>query len=111
MSRKKNGFYWLIEGFDSTTKIYEKRLDIGQLTTDQAKALLRALVAKAGLTFDEIVGAYAKRRTSVANVHLEVHKDGPYPVFHCGSNPHFVISARNRDGIICGKRNTSVVAL
>ena len=111
MSRKKNGFYWLIEGFDGTTKIYEKRVDAGQFTTDQAKPLLRALVAKAGLTFDEIIGAYAKRRTRIANAHLEVRKDGPYPVFYCGSNPHFVISARNPDGIICGKKNTPEVAL
>lgn len=106
MPRKKTGFYWLIEGFDSTTKIYERQVDIGQLTTDQAKALLRALVAKAALTFDEIVGAYARRKTRVANDHLYVRREGPYPVFLCGDNPHFIISARRPDGLIVGKRNS-----
>jgi len=104
MSREKeNSPYWLIEGFDSTHKIYERRVGAGQLTENQARALLRTLVAKAGLTFDEIVGAYAKKRTRIANVHLDVHRDGPYPVFWCGDNPHFVISARNADGSVVGK--------
>jgi hypothetical protein len=50
------------------------------------------LTAKAGLSFDEIVGACAKRRTKIANEHLQVQRDGPYPVFMCGSNPHFIAS-------------------
>jgi len=103
--KKENSPYWLLEGYDGTKKFYERRLDVGQLTTNQAKALIRALTAKAGLTFDEIVGAYAKKRTRIANVHLGVHKDGPYPVFWCGNQPHFIISARNADGSIVGKKN------
>ena len=94
--------YWLIQGFDSTTKIYEKRIDASHMTRDQAISLLKALVAKAGMTFDEIVGAYAKKQTRIANGHLSVQKDGPYPVFFCGSNPHFVISIRDSDGNIPG---------
>jgi hypothetical protein len=105
MRQKKPDSYWLIEGFDSTRKIYERRVDIGQLTTDQVKDLLRALTAKAGLTFDEMVGAYAKRKTQIATDHLEVHREGPYPVFWCGSNPHFIISAYGPDGVIVGKKN------
>jgi hypothetical protein len=103
MRRTKNGVHWLIEGYDGGNKIYERRVDAGQLTENQARALIQALVAKAGLTFDEIVGAYAKKRTRIANVHLDVHRDGPYPVFWCGNNPHFVISARRPDGSIVGK--------
>jgi len=48
-----------------------------------------ALAAKAGLTFDEIVGAYAKRRTRIANCLLVVSRDGPEQWFLCGANPHF----------------------
>jgi len=103
MRKKHNTPYWLIQGFDSTAKIYERRVDAGQLTTSQARALVRTLTAKACLTFDEIVGAYAKRRTRIANVHLDVHWDSPYPVFWCGNNPHFVISACHGDGSIVGK--------
>jgi len=47
--------------------IYERKLDLGPITEDQLKSLLKALAAKAGLTVDEIVGAYAKRRTTIAN--------------------------------------------
>lgn len=90
--------YWLIQGYDGTTKIYERRIESGQMTVSQVKDLLKALVAKAGLTFDEIVGAYAKRGTKIANDHLLVQKDGPYPTFHCGSNPHFVIAIAEMEG-------------
>jgi hypothetical protein len=99
MSRKKTGSHWLIQGFSGTSKIYERRIDIGQLTIDQAKALIRPLTAKASLTFDEIVGAYATRKTRIANDHLQVDKEGPHPVFWCGDNPHFIISARGPNGV------------
>jgi hypothetical protein len=54
--------------------------------------MLMALTAKAALSYDEIVDAYATRRTKIANDHLRVHKDGPLPTFYCGSNPHFIAS-------------------
>jgi hypothetical protein len=105
MSHRETGetkTYWLIQGFDSTTKIYEKRIDASHMTRGQAMSLLKALVAKAGLTFDEIVGAYVKKQARIANGHLSVQKEGPYPVFFCGSNPHFALSIRDSDGNIPG---------
>jgi hypothetical protein len=83
---------WLIRGYDSTNRIYEKRVDVGQFTEDQIIALLKALAAKTGLGFDEIVGAYAKRRARIANNLPEVQREGPHTVFTCGSNPHFIAS-------------------
>jgi hypothetical protein len=101
MQRKKGRqAYWLIEGYDSTTKIFEKRIEAGQITEQQAMDMLKALVAKAGLTFDEIVGAYARRRSTIANDHLLVQRDGPHCVFYCGGNPHFEVSLRDSDGQI-----------
>jgi hypothetical protein len=82
--------YWLIRGYDSTDLIFEKRVEVGQITDGQLKALLRALTAKAGLTFDEIVASYARRRAEIANILLDVSRDGPYQQFRCGTNPHFV---------------------
>jgi hypothetical protein len=82
--------YWLIQGYDSTTQIYERKVDAGQISERQMKALLMALAAKAGLSFDEIVGAYATRRTKIANELLQVLKDGPTPTSMCGTNPHFI---------------------
>ena len=87
MSKTKQ--YWLIRGYDSATLIYERKVGAGQMTESQVQALLMALVAKAGLDFDEIVSAYAKKKTKIHTNHLLVHRDGPYPRFCCGTNPHF----------------------
>ena len=45
----------------------ERKVPIGSITERQLEALLKALAAKAGLENDEIVGAYARRRTKIAN--------------------------------------------
>ena len=81
--------HWLIQGYDSQTKIYERRVNIGQLTDRQVEAMLMTLVARAALTFDEIVGAYAKKRTRISNRLLVVNRDGPNRTFMCGENPFF----------------------
>ena len=88
----KNKPRWLIQGFNGTTPLYQREVDASQITQDQMKNLLKALVAKAGLTDDEIVGAYARPRTKIANDLLRIEKDGPHPKFSCGSNPFFVAS-------------------
>jgi hypothetical protein len=72
----------------------------GQFTEDQMRHLLRALAAKAGLNLREIVGAYASRKTKIANHLLEVHKDFAYPTYSCGSNPHFEASVVDEQGRI-----------
>lgn len=59
--------FWKIEGYNSLSKIYEKELKSGCLSEKQIQAVLQSLVAKAALDFDEIVGAYAKRGTRIAN--------------------------------------------
>jgi len=90
--------YWRIEGYDSTEKIFEKRIPISQIGENKLQDLLRALTAKASLTYNEIVGAYANRGTEIANDLLEVHRDGPYPRFACGTNPHFYVCIVDEDG-------------
>jgi hypothetical protein len=82
--------FWHIEGYDSLTKIYDKKVKVGCFSDNQIKNLLKALTAKAGLSFDEIVGAYAKKKTKISNEHLIIKRDGPYQVYTCGSNPHFI---------------------
>jgi hypothetical protein len=94
MAAIKRRLHWLIRGYDSTTMIYEKTVDAGQITQIQMTALLKALAAKAGLTDDEIVGAYATRRTKIANDLLRVQREGPQVTFSCGSSPYFVASIR-----------------
>lgn len=85
--------HWLIQGYDSLDKIYEKRVKIGQITEGQIEALLMAMVAKAGLTCDEIVGAYAKKRTKLSNPLLLVTRHHPERSFKCGENPFFTARA------------------
>ena len=64
--------YWLIQGYDSLNLIFEKRVDASYFSNEQMKSLLKALIAKAGLTFDEVLGGYARRRSRIANDHLDV---------------------------------------
>lgn len=90
--------YWRIQGHDSTEITYERRIPIGQLSEKQLQELLKALTAKAGLTYDEIVGAYATRRTEIANDLLQVHRDRPNPHFWCGNNPYFDACVVDEDG-------------
>ena len=80
---------WKIEGYDSTTKIYAKELPLGCYSDNQIRSLLRALAAKAGLEFDEIVGAFAKRKTKLANDLLLVQRMDVKNGYICGDNPFF----------------------
>jgi hypothetical protein len=40
------------------------------------------------------------RKTGVSNDLLEVHRDGPYTIFSCGMNPHFMAEIVDADGKI-----------
>jgi len=84
-----NQKYWHIEGYDSTKNIYDIKVKVGCFSETQIKALLMTLAAKAGLNFDEISGAYAKKNTKISNELLLVQKDGPAPNYTCGDNPYF----------------------
>ena len=90
--------YWRIRGYDSSAEIFELRVEVGQITYEQIKQMLKALVAKAGLDYCEIVGAYAKRRIKIANNFLAVRREPESATFRCGTNPHFVASVVNEVG-------------
>jgi hypothetical protein len=92
--------YWRICGYDGSKEIFDMNVGHGQFTEDQIKHLLRALAAKAGLTDAEIVGAYAKRKTKIANDLLSVQKDFDHPTYACGDNPSFVASVVDERGKI-----------
>jgi hypothetical protein len=99
--------YWQIRGYDNTKTIFETKVDLGQFTKDQIQDVLRALAGRAGLTFDEIVGAYAKRRTKIANDLLDVQHDRRRSTYLCGSNPHFAASLVDESGKIIVHPNNS----
>ena len=81
---------WAIRGYDGYDKIYERFVPLGYFSESQIQEVLRVLVSKESLDLDEIIGAYVKRKTKIANDLLSVHKDRKYPQYHCGDNLHFV---------------------
>ncbi|MFC1720107.1 hypothetical protein ACFL00_03090 [Pseudomonadota bacterium] len=88
---------WKIEGWHSTTKIYERELKLGYFSDNQMETLLRTIAAKDGLKFDEIIGAYARRRTKIANDLLVVHSDRKFHSYTCGDNPYFTARVVDSD--------------
>lgn len=82
--------YWIIGGYDSFEKIFEKKVKAGLFTEKQMEELIKALAAKAGFNFNEIIGAYARKNSRIRNELLVVHKSfKPYSLI-CGDNPHFI---------------------
>ncbi len=96
MAKTSNKNYWDIRGYDSSESIFKTKVETGLFTDDQIEHLLKALAAKAGLTYEEIVGAYAKRRARISNSLLDVHKD--YPTYMCGTNPVFTATRVDAHG-------------
>ena len=90
--------YWRIRGHEGFTVIFERTVEVGQFTDDQIKHLLQALTAKAGLSFSDIVGAYARRRTKIANDLLAIHNDVRHSTLTCGSDPVFTASVVDEKG-------------
>lgn len=88
--------FWLIQGYDGTNRFFEKKVATGQITDDQMRQLLKAMTAKASLSYNEIIGAYARRRTKAHNGLLDIHRDRDRATLMCGTNPHF--TARVVDG-------------
>ena len=93
--------YSLIQGYDGLETIFKTKVGIGQFTAEQIHNLLKALTAKKGLTCEEIVGAYAKRGTKIANDHLTIQRD--FPTYMCGSNPVFTVSIVDESDKIISK--------
>jgi len=96
MREDGRGLYWLIRGYDSTMLIFEKRVKISHFPREQIRRLLQSLTARAGLRFEEIVGAHARRGTKIANNLLRVRPDGHS--YMCGHNPHFIATIADENG-------------
>ena len=90
MSKKR---YWRIVGYDGTKTLFQTEVPLGFFTDKQMSAVLRVLVARAGLTEEEILDSHAKRNTKRYRGLLEVQVQAK-PIFclMCGTNPHFVAS-------------------
>jgi hypothetical protein len=83
--------YWRIDGWDSTARIFSISVPIGYMSESTVEDLLRSLVAKAGLSNEEIVMAHFNNRARIRSAVLDVQRSSKSPFsLSCGSNPHFV---------------------
>ena len=89
--------HWVITGYESTRKIYERKVKAGLFNEKQIERLLMALSAK-GLTFDEILGACAKKKTKMSNGLLAVHRESSCYLFWCGQNRYFTAEIAEHKG-------------
>ena len=87
-------FYWIVEGYDSTKKIFSTKFNVNLISERQIEPLLKALTARVGLELNEIIGCYFMKHTKLYRHHLEIRRDvNPEQrrnILTCGSNPHFV---------------------
>lgn len=81
--------YWRIRGHKQFDTFFDEMIPVGCLTEGQLKELLKCLAAKGGLSYQEIIGAYVKRKTKRAHELLHIQKNGPYPEYYCGDDPSF----------------------
>jgi len=83
-------WYWHIEGYEGTRRIFECQVSYSHFSGSQIDAVLMALAAKGGLTYDEIINAYASAKAPTKNGLLHVHRSfGPRPTYTCGDDPSF----------------------
>lgn len=86
----KSRWYWHIEGYEGTKKFFGRQVNYSQFSEAQIRAVLMALAAKGGLTYNEIINAYASARAPAKNELLHVHRSfGPRPTYTCGDDPSF----------------------
>ena len=57
---------WEIRGYDSMEQIFEIHVPVDCFSEKRIQELLKALAARAGLEFNEIVGAYAKEKFGIS---------------------------------------------
>jgi hypothetical protein len=90
--------YWRIRGYKRFDTIVDLTIPCGSLTESNLKEMLKCFAAKEALSYEEIVGAYVKRKTKLAHEILHVQKNGPYPEYNCGNDPSFVAIVVDENG-------------
>jgi hypothetical protein len=82
---------WIIEGWQGHASIWSKVIPCSDLPASRVENVLRCLVAKHGLSEDEIVSAFARTNAARFTPHLEITKsqaNEPWSL-SCGGNPFF----------------------
>lgn len=86
----KNQLKWEITLWQSTRILFSTEIPHGCITDKMVADLLRTLVAKAGLSNDEICDCFTKQRVRRHANHLDISTEGTKTRFimSCGSNPY-----------------------
>lgn len=84
--------------WSGTDKLFCTEIPIGCITDKQLKDLLRCLVGKAGLSFQEICDSYVKKNTRRYTSHLEVISEcnSARTIISCGGDPYAVALVKRR---------------
>jgi len=86
---------WEIQGWDSTTLLFQYTLGAGQINESRMAELLRALTAKISLNEQEIISSYVKKGTQAHQDHLQVQRlNGNTFQLSCGTNPYVTATIR-----------------
>lgn len=81
--------HWKIQGWDGTTKLFEHRINVGQITDKRMNDLIKVVAAKISLSEHEIISGYAKKGTKAYSNYLEVQKlEGEKYMLSCGTSPY-----------------------
>ncbi len=92
--------YWCIRGMNSLKQVSETMIPEGHITIQKLEALLQTLVAKHGLSDDEIVSCFYRKNCKKHRSLLEVRYDKANNTRECGCNPYYVASLVDENGDI-----------
>jgi hypothetical protein len=92
---KKKQLHYLIRGYRSAEKILERKVKAGIFSESQLKTMLMVLAGQ-HLTHDEIVGACAKKKTTISNDLLRVHRESQFFMLTCGHGTYFTVELAER---------------
>lgn len=96
--KDKFQLHWLIRGYESTKKIFERKVKYGVFSEQQIQTLLMVL-AGTDLNFDEILGACARKGTKIHTDLLKVEHEASQSVYiyTCGrGNRYFIAEIAER---------------
>lgn len=83
--------FWIIQGWDGGEMLFERKVPCGQITENSMKIMLRALVSKMSLSYNEIINCHARRNTKIFAGHLQVnYSNGSRYTLTCGDNPYAI---------------------
>lgn len=96
----KKKLKWEIFLYDGTRELFSTEIGHGCTSARMVTELLKTLVSKASLTYEEIADCYTTRNTKRHANHLDTAAEGTQTryMITCGQNPH-AVAVVNHGGI------------